>query len=212
MGGSARLGAALVATAVMLVGAAAPPQVPTAVVAVPGSNEVTVRWSPPAGGDPVVDYLVQKSVDAGATWSTVVGSPVLAPRTSLVAKRLANRKPIVFRVAARNTSGTSGWVMTATVVPREQPPQRVTALKGTSPRAGTITLTWRPPSRGPAPTRYDYRYRKGFGTFTAWKPLPVAARSVTFGGLVRGAQYLCQVRAVRVTDIGPTATVWVKVR
>lgn len=211
MGVSVRVGSVLVATAALLAGASAP-GVPTKVAALPGSNQVTVRWAPPAAGDAVVDYLVQKSVDAGATWSTVVGSPVPAPATSLVATRLANRKPIVFRVAARNATGTSAWVLTKTVVPREIPPQRVTALKGVSPKAGTITLTWRPPSAGPAPTRYDYRYRKGFGTFTAWKPLPRTARSVTFVRLVRGAQYLCQVRAVRVTDIGPTATVWVRTR
>ena len=205
--------AAHAATAPMVAHAATLPVAPTGVQARAASNQVTVRWvAPPAPApdSPLTGFRVQKTRD-GSTWA---GAGLVAPTaTSVTITRLANGVRLRFRVAAVTAAGTGPWsAPSAWVTPQETPPGRVSALAGISATRGRITLTWRPPVTGPAPTRYDYRYRKGFGTFTAWKPLPPSARAVSFGGLVPGADYLCQVRAVHRVDVSPTATLWVRVR
>ncbi|MEZ5116446.1 MAG: fibronectin type III domain-containing protein [Candidatus Nanopelagicales bacterium] len=191
------------------------PAAPTNVKALAGSNRATVTWTAPPGADTdgVLQYRVQKSTDGGTRWTSVVGSPVAAPRTKLVVLKLSNNRTYRFRVAAESEAGVGPWsAPSSTVRPSSRPPGKLAAFSGTSPRAGTIKLTWKPPSSGPRPTRYDYRYRKGFGTFTRWIRLPVTARSVVITGLVRRADYLCQVRAVNGADVGPTNTTWVRTR
>jgi titin len=89
------------------------PSPPPGVAVAASDAAVTVSWSTPAsdGGSPIIDYVVEASVDAGATWVAVTDGASTA--NSTVAADLANGTAHVFRVRAVNEVGASGWSPTS---------------------------------------------------------------------------------------------------
>ena len=83
------------------------PGAPTGVSAEAGDAQARVSWTAPEsdGGSPVTGYVVQQSLDAGASWTAAAGSPVTGGTTSMVVKSLANGVSVAFRVAAVNAVG-----------------------------------------------------------------------------------------------------------
>ncbi len=96
------------------IGALQPAQkigIPTELVGVGGDKQVSLAWSAPADGGTVVGYLVDYSLDNGATWQ---GSP--SAGTEVVVSGLMNNKAYIFRVAAVNESGTGAYSASSSVI------------------------------------------------------------------------------------------------
>ena len=68
------------------------------------------------GGEPISDYVVQRSADAGQTWRTVCDR--VSTRQTATVKGLTNGHLYDFRVAAVNNAGRGPWSSPASAVPR----------------------------------------------------------------------------------------------
>jgi hypothetical protein len=81
---------------------------PTRLTGTPGNGQVSLVWTAPAstGGLPITDYLVQYSIDNGASWITALDGVSSTARATV--SGLTNGRSYVFRVAAI-TAGGIGW-------------------------------------------------------------------------------------------------------
>lgn len=82
----------------------APDRVLSAVLT-PGDETLSARWSPPnfVGITPITDYLIEKSSDAGLSWSTVIHSPTTDTATTV--SGLVNGYTYLLRISAVTSTG-----------------------------------------------------------------------------------------------------------
>lgn len=208
-------GGGLTATAKVTYAAQPAPGAPTGVGAAPGDGQATVSWQAPApnGGPAVTSYTVQYSLNGGGDWSNAPGSPTAG--TTLVVTGLPNGTPVTFRVAATNSVGTGSFsVPSAAVTPQQTvvKPGKVVELEAASKNKGKATVSWDAPYAGGQPTGYQYRIKKGNGSYGAWKSLAQSTRTVKFTNLKSGAKYTVQVAAKNSAGAGPAAGVTFKVK
>ncbi len=183
--------------------AAAPPQPPTAVAAIPGDGAATVSWNPPAddGGSPVLEYVA--TAVPGAATCTAAG-------TSCTVPGLANGTAYTFTVTARNAIGTSvpsapsAPVIPAAaappVKPQVQPPGKVKGIK-VKVRTGKVKVTWKRTARA---TSYKARISKPGGKkYKKWK---TTSKRVFKAKVREGKKYRVAIRAVGPGGRGPTTT------
>jgi ELWxxDGT repeat protein len=92
------------------------PDSPTALVTARGDGQVYIGWTAPASNrsSPITNYLVQYSSNAGVSWTPFVRSASAA--TAATVTGLVNGTAYVFRVAAVNQIGTSGFSPLSTAV------------------------------------------------------------------------------------------------
>lgn len=171
------------------------PDPPVAVTAVPGSEQVTVSWSPgPSdGGSPVTGYRVTSHPDevgcatTGALSCTVTGLP--------------NGTDYTFTVTATNSVETSApSAPSVSVTPRGTPdaPTAVTA----TPANRSATVSWSPPPRdgGAAISGYTVLAAPGgLGCTT------LGATTCTVTGLANGTAYTFVVSAQNALGFSPAS-------
>jgi hypothetical protein len=97
------------------------PSAPRDLYARRGNGSVTLIWKTPTsnGGSAIVDYVVQRSVTGGTTWTTVADGFSTARRTTVGG--LTNGQRYDFRVAAVNAAGSGPWSPVASAVPAAKP-------------------------------------------------------------------------------------------
>ncbi|MBZ5555740.1 MAG: fibronectin type III domain-containing protein [Acidobacteriia bacterium] len=130
------------------------PGAPGTLTATSSGSSVTLTWSAPSSGDPVVTYLIEAGSASGlanlANFST--GSPA----TTFSAGGVPNGTYYV-RIKAQNVAGTSAASNEATLVVGAascaSAPNAPSGLTSTV-SGGTITLEWTAPSGGCAATSY----------------------------------------------------------
>ena len=91
---------------------------PTSLNASAGDAQVSLSWSAPTinGGSAVTDYVIESSVDSGATWLIV--NDGISTATSAAVTGLTNATNYVFRLSAVNSIGTGAVsVASATAIP-----------------------------------------------------------------------------------------------
>jgi hypothetical protein len=185
------------------------PGTPTNVTGTPGNNQVTLSWTVPSsnGGSAITNYLVQYTVDGGATWVAFTRSA--SAQTSAVVAGLINGAPYVFRVAAVTAHGVGLWsLVTAAVVPSSVPeaPSNVAGVAGNA----RVTLSWNAPaSDGGSPvTDYAVSYSSNNGvTWQVFADGVSTATTTTVTGLTNGTSYLFRVSAVGRAGFGPSSAV-----
>ena len=93
------------------------PSAPRSLIAGRGDGVVRLTWATPSsnGGAPITDYAVQRSANAGATWTTVADG-VSTARTR-DGRRARPTDSYNFRVAARNRIGTGIWSGAVSAIP-----------------------------------------------------------------------------------------------
>ena len=171
-----------------------------------GNGQVSLTWTAPAatGGSPITDYVVQRSSDAGATWTTFTDA--VSTATSATVTGLTNGTRYLFQVAAVNGAGAGTYARTASVTPRTVAGV-VTGLAGTAGN-GQVSLTWTAPaSTGASPiTDYVIQQSSNAGvTWTTFRDAISTATSATVTGLTNGTGYLFQVAAVNGAGTGTYA-------
>jgi hypothetical protein len=188
------------------------PDAPTGVVGVIGNQSVSLTWvAPGANGSPITDYVVQYSSNNGTTWTPF--NDGVATATSATVTGLTNGTAYVFRVAAANLIGQSGWSAVSVAV---TPLRVASAPTLTSPVSGDsqVALAWMTPAdNGGSPiTDYLVQYSSNSGsTWTTFNDGVGTATSATVTGLTNGTAYVFQVAAVTAAGPGifstPTASV-----
>ncbi len=171
-----------------------------------GNGQVTLSWTPPLsnGGSAITDYVIQRSSDAGVTWTPFVHAASTA--TSATVTGLTNGTGYLFQVAAVNVAVTGTYTRSASVTPRTVA-GTVTGLTGTVGN-GLVTLSWVAPisNGGSAITDYVIQQSSDAGvTWTTFADAISTATSATVTGLTNGTGYLFQVAAVNVAGTGAYA-------
>ena len=179
------------------------PLAPAKPTGVPGNKKVTLKWVAPAnGGSPITDYVIQYRLTTTATWSTFA-DPVSTAVTAVVTP-LLNGKAYVFRIAAKNASGTSTFgPASAAVTPRTVPsaPKAPTV----SPRVKSAVLTWKAPLNGGSPiTDYLVQFSSNNGlTWATFKDGVKTTLGATVTGLTTGKKYVFRIAAKSAAGLGP---------
>lgn len=162
------------------------------------SGSLKVSWTAPAnGGSPITGYTVTSNT--GKTWQSA------GTGTTFTVTGLTVGTSYTFTVKATNAIGTSGASAASASAVAPGAPGAVTALKGSTPSKGNVTVTWTAPAKtnGSAITKYEYRYKTG-SSFSAWKSVTKTTASLT--GMKKGVAVTIEVRAVNAFGTGTSAS------
>lgn len=167
-----------------------PPSVPgppTNVNGDAGNSSVSLRWSPPIdnGRSPIIDYVVEYSLNDGDVWTVVPDS--VSDNNSLVVTGLINDQRYIFRVAAVNSIGKGQYSLSsAGITPTANVPSAVnsfslnrTNLTDTDDR---ISVNWTTPNNsGASPiTHYILKYKKTTdASFTSQRTIRINVSDLT---------------------------------
>lgn len=133
---------------------AGPPDQPLPPTGVGGPESVTLSWVAPftAEGHPIIDYVIDYSMDFGETWETF-DEPV-SLQTSALLQGFENGQTIGYRVAARNDMG-SGMFSDAIFVLVGAPDAPANISLG-QVGDGQISLSWLTPASDGGSAVIDY--------------------------------------------------------
>lgn len=179
------------------------PGVPVDVIASRGDGAIDVTWNIPLsdGGSAVTGYLVDYSLDDGATWIEAVGQESQSTATAVNVPDLTNGIAYVFRVAAMNTIGQSEYSAWSTAVtPAGLPgaPLEVVTSRGD----GSVDLTWTAPD-GNGSDVVDYAVEYSIDDGLSWTLFDDGVSTeavVSVNGLSPAASYIFHVSALN--DVG----------
>ena len=178
-----------------------PPGAPTAVTAVPGSLQATVKWKAPTAtnGAAVSGYVV--SVFSGG--ALVKKVTFASPNLTQTITGLTNGKAYTFKVAAQNVSGT-GVDSVASPATAVGGPAAPTGIGATRVAAGSLRVTYTAPANnGAAITSYTATCTSTNLGVTKTKTASSGALTVT--GLTAGKTYKCTVKATNSRGTGPAS-------
>ena len=190
--------------------AATAPDAPTGLQVVVGDRTVTLNWTAPVvdGGRPVSDYRVEYRATTSAAWTVLQHAATTS--TSAVVSGLTNGVPVVFRVAAVNSVGRSGYVSS-----EAQPVTPLGAMPAPRRVSGRVVrdvvqLNWLPPvvPRGQRVTDYQIEYKEvNSPTWSVYnRPASIATNAVV-SGLDLGKSYQFRVAAKGTTGVAGVAGV-----
>ncbi|HVC76579.1 MAG TPA: fibronectin type III domain-containing protein [Candidatus Micrarchaeaceae archaeon] len=190
---------ALSTVAASAVTTAGPPGAPRNLKATAGDAQVTLSWSPPSSGAPIIQYRI---IVAPGNFRTATTS------TTVLVTGLTNGTTYSFAVQALNAVGY-GTAARATATPHVIPPTAPTNLAATSgPGTGQITLSWTPPtSNGSGDSIAHYTITVTPGGTTA----QVDGQTTTYvaSNLAANVTYTFKVTATNSkAATGPAATVY----
>ena len=144
-------------------GAATAPGAPSGLTASVAGQSVTLTWTAPASGDPVVSYVLEAGSTSGA--SNLANISTSSTATSYSTSGVPAGTYFV-RVRAQNSAGPSGASNEVTVVVGTggctSAPGAPTGLTA-SVSGTTLTLTWNAPAGPCAPTSYGIQAGTGSG-------------------------------------------------
>jgi titin len=181
---------------------------PTALVATPGNAQASLSWTAPTstGGSAIVGYRIERSTDAGATWTSVVANTG-STATTAIASGLTNGTSYLFRVTAINSGGagipSASTVTTPLTVPGA--PASLVATGGDT----SVTLSWTAPSSDGGSTVSSYAVEMSSNNGATWAVAAgsVGGLGVTIAGLSNGTSYKFRVSARNAAGVGSASSV-----
>jgi hypothetical protein len=175
-----------------------------------GSGQVSLTWNAPASnGKPITDYITEFSANGGTTWTTVNDGVSTATTTML--SGLTNGTQYSFRVAAKNSVGSSPWTPAITATPAWVPgaPSGLTAAAAPTAGVGSgqVKLTWNAPANNGAAIT-DYTIESSANGGTTWTTVNDGVSTATttmVSGLTNGTQYSFRVAARNAAGSGASS-------
>ncbi|MEA2592199.1 MAG: large repetitive protein [Actinomycetota bacterium] len=176
------------------------PTAPRNLKATAGDSQVTLTWSAPSSGGPIIQYRVITSPGDQRTGTT---------STTLVVTGLTNGTTYSFAVQAANALGY-GPAARTTATPHVIPPSAPANLAATpGPGSGQMSLSWTPPnSNGSAPNISYYTITVNPGNTSARTPDGQTTTYVA-SNIADNVTYTFKVTATNSKGAtGPAATVY----
>jgi titin len=173
------------------------PGAPTNASATAGNATVTLTWEAPVsnGGDPISDYLIQYSSNAGSSWTTYPDG--ISTATTLTLPKLTNGSGYTFRVAAVNGAGAgTNSTPSVAVTPKTNPAVPVTLVAASGD--ASAVLTWKAPSTNGGSVITDYVVQFSPADPVVWQTFDdgiSSALTATVTGLSNGSSYVFRVLA-----------------
>ncbi len=178
------------------------PQSPTGLAATAASaSQINLSWTAPTdnGGSPITGYKIERSTNAGSTWSTLVANTV-SLSTTYSDTGLGHSTTYTYRVSAINVVGPSlpsGISSATTLNIISQPP---TGLAATTASASQINLSWTAPADNGGSPITGYQIERSTNNGTTWSTSTPNTGSVstTYSdtGLAAGTSYMYRVSAI----------------
>ncbi|HYL67284.1 MAG TPA: fibronectin type III domain-containing protein [Nitrosopumilaceae archaeon] len=178
------------------------PQPPTNLTATAvSSSEIDLSWT--ASSDLLISgYMIERSTDGGATWSTIV-SDTGNTATTYSDTGLAASTTYTYRVSEVSSIGTSSPSNTASATtqsPQATAPQSPTGLKASTVSSSQINLSWTAPANngGSAITGYMIERSTDGGTTWSTTVANTANTSTIYSdkGLTASTTYIYRVSAI----------------
>ena len=167
---------------------------------------VYLNWKEPImnGGHGIIDYTVQYSSDAGATWVTY--NEEISALTNANVKGLKSGVPFIFRVAAVNSEGVGQFSSPSESLIIISKPSNVKNVIGISGDK-QITLAWtRPDDDGGSPiTNYQLDYYSNNGTKWEGMKTPTSP-GLSVIDLTNGQNYIFYIKACNKRECGEFVT------
>jgi hypothetical protein len=190
------------------------PSAPTSVTSTLASSGITVSWVGPTNA-PVTSYVVERAVNSGTPTFAQVGTPGSGATSFTDTSTLSVGTAYLYRVAAVNATGTSGYGTTGSPLTWTTVPALPTALSATAGDT-QVTVSWTASANnggvaGSPTYRVEGRTPAGSGT---WQPSNITSTAltsavvtqisdgVTLSTLANGTQY--EFRAVAINARGET--------
>lgn len=171
------------------------PQAPTALVATPGDQSVSIAFTVPNdGGSPITNY--EYSIDGGSIYVLFSPAQTSSPVTI---SNLTNGTAYTIKLRAVNAADSGTASDSVVVTPRTTPsaPQSLSATPGDS----SVSIAFTAPNDGGSPiTNYMYSIDGG-SSFTAFSPAQTTS-PLTIAGLTNGQSYTFKLKAVNVAGEG----------
>ena len=183
------------------------PLAPATLTATAGGSKVDLAWTAPSsnGGSSVTAYVVQRSDDGGATWTTLTSSETGLTYSAI---GLTNGTTYAFRVAAVNAAGTGPSISPVAATPFLPPvaPTGVTATAGDS----SVALSWTAPSNVAAIAIVGYKIERSVNSGSTWTVAVANTASnltnYTVNGLTNGTTYQFRVSGIISSGAGAAST------
>lgn len=163
-------------------------------------NSVTLSWAPPLnnGGSPVLDYLIEYSLDNGSNWLNY--SDAISSSTSATVNGLTQLAVYSFRVKASNKVGTS-LPSNLTSITMSTVPNSPTNLLLNSKTDTSVDFSWSPPAITGGRDITDYIVEFSLGSTGIWNVFSEGVSSTPRAlvtGLTPATSYLFRVKAVTI--------------
>jgi hypothetical protein len=173
-----------------------------------GSGQIKLTWNPAvSNGAAITDYVIELSVDGGATWTTV--NDGVSTATTFTVSGLTNGTQYSFRIAARNAVGSGAWSPTVLATPLGAPaaPSGLTAAAAPAAGVGSgqVKLTWNAPAASNGSAVTDYVIESSTNGGTTWTTVNDGVSTATttmVSGLTNGTQYSFRVAAKNAAGSG----------
>ena len=184
----------------------APSMVTSVVVSdLSAQNALQIAWVAGVsnGGNPVLNYSLQRSSDNGTTWST--STSVAASSTTATVTGLTGGITYIFKVSATNAAGTSAWsapsVGTIAVSWPSTPINVAVAIGDT-----TLTANWSAPANTSVAAITGYVVAVSSVNGTSTLTVTNSTLTATFTGLQNGVAYTTTITAKSAAGYGSTST------
>jgi subtilisin family serine protease len=182
---------------------------PRSLVTTVGRERVGLSWSLPSviGQSVIVDYVIETSIDDGATW-TVYNDGYSTARSVVLAPLVANTRHLI-RVSAVNSAGVGAPSAIATATPLSFDPPSVVRNVVTSPRLLGAYVSWSAPTNLGGGILQGYIVDWSTDNGETWIGSLRTTASVRYAypaGLDGGVPHLVRVRALNQYGTSPDAT------
>ncbi len=151
------------------------PQAPTGLTANSiSTSQINLSWTAPSnnGGSAITGYKIDRSTNAGSTWSTLVANTA-SSSTTYSNTGLAAATSYTYRVSAINSVGTSAVSNTASAITGTiiTVPQAPTGLVANAISSSQINLSWSAPSNNGGSAITGYKIEQSTNSGSTWSAI-----------------------------------------